>query len=324
MDMDLKLLQYAVVLAKYRHFGRAAATLRISQPTLSRNIAALEKQLGIRIFERSHRDVVATPAGDDVLKMADELIVRVDAISNRLQLVRDGRGGRLRVVAGAYIHDIAVRQASINLINAHPSIRLELLEREWTAALAMLMTDQVDFAVIGIEPLSDIRALRVESLGVLQGIYFCRANHPLLQKKTLQPADVRMYPFVLPGMSQEHTALIDDLDAGRTIDPVTGTVLSSIAVSSFRDVRDIVAETDAISIGHVAQLTEGNSVGRFALLNLPWQHRLPAAEIGVAYKRERTLPPASRTFISIIRKRLRMIEEKASQVEKRISKPRHK
>ena len=47
--------------------------------------ASLEKQLGLRVFERSRRDVVATPAGDDVLRMADELVTRAEAISNRLQ-----------------------------------------------------------------------------------------------------------------------------------------------------------------------------------------------------------------------------------------------
>ena len=161
MEIDLKLLQYAVILAKHRHFGRAAAALRISQPTLSRNIATLEKQLGIRVFERSRRDVVATPAGDDVLLMADELVGRAEAISNRLQMVRDGRGGRLRVAAGAYIHDIAVQPAAIELIKANPSIRLELLEREWTAVLAMLVTDQVDFAVLNTDSLRGMPALRL-------------------------------------------------------------------------------------------------------------------------------------------------------------------
>lgn len=74
IEVDLKLLQFAVVLARHRHFGRAAAALQISQPTLSRSIAALEKELGARILERSRRDIAATPAGGDVLKMADELI----------------------------------------------------------------------------------------------------------------------------------------------------------------------------------------------------------------------------------------------------------
>lgn len=193
MDIDLKLLQYAVVLAKHRHFGRAAAALHISQPTLSRNIAALKKQLGMRVFERSRRDVMATPVGDDVLRMADELVSRAEAISSSLQMVRDGRSGRLRVAAGVYVHDIAVRPAAIELIKASPSVRLELLEREWTAALAMLVMDRVDFAVLDVSALRGVPSLRVEPLGKLQGVYYCRAGHPLLKKTARRPEDVRPY-----------------------------------------------------------------------------------------------------------------------------------
>ena len=305
MDMDLKLLQYAVVLAKHRHFGRAAAVLRISQPTLSRNIATLEKQLGVRVFERSRRDVVATPAGDDVLKMADELVARAAAISSRLQLVREGRGGRLRVAAGAYIHDIAVQPAAVELIKSNPSIRIELLEREWTAVFAMLMTDQAEFAVFDIGPLRRIPTLRVEKLGPLRGGYFCRVGHPLLKKRSpLQPGDVRQYPVVMPSLSQLHSAMIGDIDAGLTVDQASGTLLPSIAVSSFRNARDIVAETDAISIGHISQIEEGLTAGRLATLDLPWL-KAPTVEMGIAYKRERTLPPAARTFIGLIRKKMR-------------------
>jgi DNA-binding transcriptional LysR family regulator len=305
MDMDLKLLQYAVVLAKHRHFGRAAVVLRISQPTLSRNIATLEKQLGVRVFERSRRDVVAGRRGDDFLKMADELVARAEAIANRLQLVRDGRGGRLRVAAGTYIHDIAVQPAAVELISSHPSIRMELLEREWTAALGMLMTDQVDFAAFEIGSLRHMPALRTEPLGVFHGRYFCRAGHPLLGRPALQPADLRPYPFVMPALSHQASAMIGDLDAGLTIDQSSGTALPSIAVSSFRNARDIVAETDAISIGHASQIREGLATGRLALLELPRQSRLLAVEMGIAYKRERTLPPAARTFIALIRRHAR-------------------
>lgn len=312
MDIDLKLLQYAVTLSRHRHFGRAAAALHISQPTLSRNIAALEKQLGMRVFERSRRDVVATPAGDDVLRMADELVTRAEAISNRLELVRDGRGGRLRVAAGAYIHDIAVQPAAMDLINAHPSIQLELVEREWAAVSAMLMSDRIDFAVFDITALRGMPAIRVEALGKLQGLYFCRAGHPLLQKTSLRPADVRGYPFVLPSLSHMYAGLIDDIDAGFTLDPVTGDVLPSIAVSSFRASREIVAGTDAISIGHLSQVKEGLAAGSLAILELPWRNKVPAAEMGIAYKRERTLPPSARTFIGLIRKRMRLVEREAA------------
>lgn len=305
MDIDLKLLQHAVVLARHRHFGRAASALRISQPTLSRNIASLEKKLGMQVFERSRRDVVATPAGDDVLRMADELVARAEAISNQLQVVRDGRGGRLRVAAGSYIHDIAVQPAAVDLINANPSMRLELLEREWTAVLAMLMTDRVDFVVFDIMALKNMPALRVESIGTLQGIYFCRAGHPLLQKKTpLQPEDVRKYPFIMPSASNSHLWLMEGLDDGLSIEPVTGDLLPSIAVSSFHTVRELVAGTDGFGIGHMSQLGDGLKSKRFAAFNLP-SRKPPTAQIGIAYKRERTLSPAARSFINLIRKRIR-------------------
>jgi len=267
MEIDLRLLQYAVVLARHRHFGRAASVLGISQPTLSRNIAALEKQVGVRVFERSRRDVVATPAGDDFLKMADELVSRAEAIANRLQMVRDGVGGRLRVASGTYVHDIAVLPAAAEMIRDSPTLRLELLEREWTAVLGMLMIDQVDFAVFDVSALARLPALRVESLGKVSGVYFCR--------------------------------------------------LPSIAVSSFRSARDIVAGTDAISLGHVTQIVEGLAAGRLAALHLPWIKKPPSVEMGVAWKRERTLLPAARAFIKLIRKHVRNAQAAESHTASR-------
>lgn len=309
MDIDLKLLQHAVILAKHRHFGRAAAALRISQPTLSRNIAALEKQLGMRVFERSRRDVVATPVGDDVLKMADELVARAEALSSSLQLVRDGKGGRLRVAAGVYAHDIGVRPAAIEMIKANPSVRLELLEREWTAALAMLIADRIDFAVLDISSLREMPTLKIEPLARLQGRYFCRTGHPLLKKKgPVIPADIARYPFVFTGMSRDKVGVVDGIDPGYTVDQTTGDILPSIAVSSFNLSREIVAGTDAISLGHVSQIQEGIAQRRLAILDVPGRARPPAAEFGVAWKRDRTLPPAARILIDLIRKRLRSIE----------------
>ena len=306
MELDLRLLQYAVVLAKHRHFGRAAAVLRISQPTLSRNIAALEKQVGFRLFERSRRDVVATPAGNDFLTMAEELVVRAEAIANRLQMMRDGKGGRLRVASGTYVHDIAVLPAAIAMLRVSPTVRLELLEREWTAVLGMLMSDQVDFAVLDVSTLTRTPTLRIESLGKLRGTFFCRAGHPVLSRqKTLQPPDLRQYPLVMPTLSQLHVGMLDRVDSGLTHLPSTGGLLPSIAVSSFRNARKIVEGTDAISLGHASQIEEGIATGRLARLVLPWMPKLPAIEMGVAYKRERTLPPAARAFVNLVRKQFR-------------------
>jgi DNA-binding transcriptional LysR family regulator len=222
-------------------------------------------------------------------------------------LVRDGRGGRLRVAAGSYIHDIAVQPAAIELINANPSIGLELLEREWVAVTAMLMTDRIDFAVFDTASVRGMPALRIEPLGALSGVYFCRSGHPLLKKAQLQPADLRAYPFILPSLSHLHAGLIEGLDAGLTLDAITGDAQPSIAVLSFRASRQIAAETDGLSIGYLSEISSEIAAGRLAVLRLPWRTKPPTAEMGIAYKRERTLPPAARTFIGLIRKKMRRL-----------------
>ena len=106
-------------------------------------------------------------------------------------------------------------------------------------------------------------------------------------------------------MSREKAGLVEDIDPGFTVDSTTGEILPSIAVSSFGLGLEIAASTDAISLGHLSQIKEGIGAGRLAVLNLPWRAGLPVAEMGVAYKRERTLSPAARAFIGLIRKRVR-------------------
>jgi DNA-binding transcriptional LysR family regulator len=138
---------------------------------------------------------------------------------------------------------------------------------------------------------------------------FCRAGHPLLGKRPLQVADVREYPLVHPNVSAEHARSMEDIDAGLTVDSVTGNVLPSIAVASCRLMYEIVEQTDAISIAHISQVRAAIAAGRLAILELPWRKRLPSGEFGIAYKRDRTLPPAARSFIGLIRKRMRAIKE---------------
>ena len=307
MEIDLKLLQYAVTLSRHRHFGRAAAALHISQPTLSRNIAALEKQLGVRVFERSRRDVTATPAGGDVLRMADELVARAEVMSSRLQLVRDGRGGRLRVAAASFPHDIAVHPASIDLVKSSPTILLELMDREWLAALDLLMTDRVDFAVMDILQIRNMPALRIEPIAKLAASYVCRAGHPLLRRSTQRPADLKGFPFVMTAVPASRAMVFGELDSGATIDATSGNIMPSIAVVNCRDMLEIVAATDAITVAHISQVRAGVEAGRLAVLDLPWKEPF-SVPVGFVYKRERTLPPAARTFMGLIRKRLKAVE----------------
>jgi len=112
-------------------------------------------------------------------------------------------------------------------------------------------------------------------------------------------------------------SFIAEIDGGMRIDERSGGVLPSIAVSSFRSASDIVAATDAISLGHATQIADGLAAGRFALLHLPWMRKLPSVEMGVAWKRDRTLLPAARAFIKLIRKHVRNAQAAESHTASR-------
>lgn len=103
--MDLRHLNYFLILAEELHFGRAAERLHISQPPLSRMIQQIENELGVLLFERTKRSVILTPAGLDFLQDAKQMILQMQTVKKRLAIYGQGETGTLRIgYVGAVMH----------------------------------------------------------------------------------------------------------------------------------------------------------------------------------------------------------------------------
>ena len=111
--MIIRHLQYLSVLARERHFARAAAACNVTQSTLSAGIKQLEESLGVLIVERGHRFIGLTEEGERVLAWAQRALADYSGLQQELSEMREGMIGRLRIGA------IPVTLPIVPLLTAH-------------------------------------------------------------------------------------------------------------------------------------------------------------------------------------------------------------
>src|SRR5262245_2616119 len=95
--LSLRQLEYAVAVADHRSFRKAAAACAVTQPGLSAQIAALERSLGVQLFERDRRKVLVTPAGGEVVARARAALEAARAVIETAEGAGEPLTGRLRL-----------------------------------------------------------------------------------------------------------------------------------------------------------------------------------------------------------------------------------
>lgn len=168
-DVDTRLLRHFVAVARELHFGRAADRLFVAQQALSRDVARLERELGVRLFDRTSRRVTLTPPGERLLARATELLALHDAM---LAELRDST----RPLLVDVMHD---RSTALRVLEAArplaPGAELEArFHGGCDAAVRGLLAHRVDVAFgrlngIGVALPADVvrRPVRLEPLGLM-------------------------------------------------------------------------------------------------------------------------------------------------------------
>ncbi len=193
--MELRHLRYFVAVAEERHFGRAAARLRIAQPPLSRQIQALERELGFVLFERNRRQVELTPAGTTLLEHARGIFDAVDLAVHEAKRASQGETGRI-VVAYPSTFAYSGLPELVRAFRAKFAV-VELVLRELSPQdqLDAIRDHRVDVGFVRApvdEPGLTTELVRSEPL-----VAALPSGHPLAGRKSMALALLAKEPFVL-------------------------------------------------------------------------------------------------------------------------------
>lgn len=187
--MNLRALQYFVKLADLRHFSKAAEACFVSQPTLSTQIKKLEEELGTQLVERSPKNIMLTPAGEDIAERARKLLADVEQIRAVARSSSDPAEGNLRLGLFPTLAPYLLPHVVPGLRRRFPRLRLQLAEEKTEDLLRMLHRGELDAALLAL-PIPEA-GLTIEVLFREPFVLATPTNHALAKAKEVSVDDLR-------------------------------------------------------------------------------------------------------------------------------------
>jgi DNA-binding transcriptional LysR family regulator len=178
--IDLRNLRNLVALARHLNYVRAADELGVTQPTLSRSIQALERQLNVRLFDRDRGGVRLTPQGRYIADRAAFLLIDAEDLERHARLSAQGDSGRIRFGMAPMPARTLLSRTLSDRLNAAPGVTNEVVVRDVEALWGMLTVGEIEFFVSPNPPLHDLSHAHVEVLGKAPLSLIVRADHPLM------------------------------------------------------------------------------------------------------------------------------------------------
>jgi DNA-binding transcriptional LysR family regulator len=208
---DFRQLRYFVTVAEELSFTRAAIRLHISQPPLSQQIQALERDLGVTLLERTKRKVALTEPGKVFLEQARQILAQAELARSRTTAVAAGHSGQLRL---AYTLSVSFHPALPGTLLRHrqvaPGVDVQLREMNNAPQFAALLANEIDVGFVRTEPrhLQDARKLRLRMLDREPLMLALPSSHPLAARTELRIGEVADEDFVT--QSRDVAATLND------------------------------------------------------------------------------------------------------------------
>lgn len=279
---------------------KASETLCISQPSLSQRLAKMERDLGVRLFDRKQSKMILTPAGEKYMEYINRSRDLEQQLQNSFAEIRDNDQGVLQIGAPLWKGNQMLPTLMKKLIEKYPDIDCKIYESSSTKLAQMLLAGKIDLSIIN-EAIHE-PSLQQEHLVTENLFLVCRNDHPLAKGMTTSvkyPASInldqlRQERFILPSKDLYLSELVDDFFSSKKFTPRRVIELKNIST---------VLELALAGIGFafVPQMViESNSASE-ALAFFHINGFVADWQVSISYKKGHYLSDAAKDFISMVK-----------------------
>lgn len=295
--MEIRVLKYFLAVAREENISRAAEILHITQPTLSRQISQLEKELGTRLFERGRR-LRLTDAGVMLKRRAEEVTELVDKIEVEFAGAEE-MAGKISIGEGALKSSAILMDAMIKFRESYPQVQYEIYSNTSDYIKERLDKGLCDFGLllepVDIEKYDFIRFPEKERWGL-----FMRKDHPLSEKEVIRREDLEHIPLITPSRLSVQREIANWLGKDQDL-------------NIFSTCNIITNAQITVDSGQICFLTIEGAMDRFQREELVFRPLCPALELTsvLVWKKYQPLSRTAERFVRVVKDLLEKQEIKS-------------
>jgi LysR family transcriptional regulator, low CO2-responsive transcriptional regulator len=288
----LKQIRAFVATVKLGTLSRAADSLYLSQPSISLQLQALERELGVNLLQRSRRRINLTDAGEALYALARPLIEGWENLDRDFQTKIKGlQAGKLSIAAGSSTIQYLLPELVRRYRERFPAVQLQLANVTGKDGMALLRADDADFAVGSmLDVPNDIAWAPVYHYDPM---LITPLDHPLARKENVTLQDLSPYGLILPPQRLSTYRLVDLVFQQNQVPYQV-----AIEVGGWEVIKEYVAMGLGISIVTGICLSETDRA-RLAVRNM--RQYFPQRSYGVVMRKGKFLSAEARAFIDLIR-----------------------
>ncbi|MFB4162407.1 LysR family transcriptional regulator [Alteribacillus sp. JSM 102045] len=282
--MEIRLLEYFMVLSQELHYTKSAEKLGISQPTLSQQIRLLESKMGVKLFQQKGKKIYITDAGRVLLRRAERIFYELDQASKEIEEINELKRGRLTIgCSGNHL----LHSSILTFHEQFPNIELSVVDSTTEETVACILNSTFDLGVVFLPVHDD----RIESKHLFTSELFliCSKDHDIANTPSTSLKQMQEERVFLLQKNYLIRRVIDHYckETGKELKPL-------VELSDTYSLLEMTVKNNGVTILPKSYVEKMND-NRVILVRL--EDPLPKKEVGVVYQKNAFTPSASEAFI---------------------------